>query len=379
MTRRTKPGRYRQEFIKGYLERMKGKTPEEQTAIRAEMNQAVLKAKEDVGLEALKLLDSRQLKALRSLYVAQAGVRALTDSRVAADFSLTDEQKTQLAALNTARSEAATQLGFQATEEQKAAFKAEWETKFLDVLNADQKGLWNAINTADASLQTPLTALAGSASPGTSPEATGVDADTPPPGAQVTSSFGGAADAAESNQLVEKFSFNFRYSPWEQVLQDFAVSTGYTLDMAQIPNGTFSHIDSREYNVDQTLDIMNGYLQRKGYTLVRKDGFLVCVNIDKGIPNILVPDVSIDQLTAKDADGTYEIGENELVRVQILLKGVDVGVMATEVEALTGPLARMTALTQSGMLIISDTGANLRKIHMPALLLSGWVMRRHQP
>ncbi len=108
-----KAGAISQEFIKGYLERMKGKTPEEQTAIRAEMNQAVLKAKEDVGLEALKLLDSRQLKALRSLYVAQAGVRALTDSRIAADFSLTDEQKSQLAALNTARSEAATQLGFQ--------------------------------------------------------------------------------------------------------------------------------------------------------------------------------------------------------------------------------------------------------------------------
>ena len=37
--------------------------------------------------------------------------------------------------------------------------------------------------------------------------------------------------------------------------------------------------------------------------------------------------------------------------------------MAQEVEALTGPLAKMTALTQSGILIISDTGSNLRKIN----------------
>ena len=114
------------------------------------------------------------------------------------------------------------------------------------------------------------------------------ESDSPPPGAQVVSSFGGAADAAETNQLVEKFSFNFRYAPWEQVLQDFAVSTGYTLDMAQTPHGTFSHIDSKEYSVDQTLDIMNGYLQRKGFTLVRKDGFLVCVSVGTtGVPNIL--------------------------------------------------------------------------------------------
>lgn len=358
----TKAGAISQEFIKGYLERMKGKTPEEQTAIRTEMNQAVLKAKEAAGLEGLKLLDSRQLKVLRSLYVAQAGIRALTDSRVAADFSLTDEQKSKLAALNTARSEAATQLGFNASEEQTAAFKAEWEAKFLEVLNADQKGLWAAINSESGAVQAPLTALAGTTSP-QSNSAEAATNDVPPPGAQITSSFGSAADGAEASQLVEKFSFNFRYAPWEQVLQDFALSTGYTLDMAQIPNGTFSHIDSKEYNVDQTLDIMNGYLQRKGFTLVRKDGFLVCVNVDKGIPNILVPDVSLEQLTAKDAEGNYKVGENELVRIQILLKGVDVGVMATEVESLTGPLARMTALTQSGMLIISDTGANLRKIN----------------
>lgn len=357
----TKAGAVSPDFFKPYLEKMKGKTPEEQTAIRAEMNQAVLKTKEGAGLQALQVLDSRQLKALRSLYVAQAGVRALTDIRVAADFSLTDEQKKQLGELNTERSSAAKQLGFNATEEQNAAFKTEWEQKFLAVLDADQKAQWAAINAVSASSPSGASPLVAEVIPGVA--AAGAESDTPPPGAQVMSNFGSAADAAGSNQPVEKFSFNFRYAPWEHVLQDFAVSTGYTLDMAQIPNGTFSHIDSKEYNVDQTLDIMNGYLQRKGFTLVRKDGFLVCVNIDKGIPNILVPDVSTDRLTAKDAEGTYEIGDNELVRIQILLQGVDVGVMATEVEALTGPLARMTALTQSGMLIISDTGANLRKIH----------------
>jgi len=357
----TKAGSSSTDIIKSYLEKMKGKTAEEQTAIRAEMNQAVVNSKEEIGLEAFKILDSRQRKLLRSLYVEQAGVRALTDSRVAADVTLTDEQKAQLAELNSARSSAARQLGFNATDEQNAAFKAEWETKFLDVLNADQRTQWAAMNSADAAAKSGSTLLAGTAVPGIAPASS--DSETPPLGAQVISSFGGATEAAGSNERTKKFLFNFRYAPWEDVLQDFAASTGYTLDMAQIPNGTFSHIDSKEYNVDQTLDIMNGYLQRKGYTLVRKDGFLVCVNIDKGIPNILVPDISTEQLTAKDSDGNYRVGEHELVRVQIVLKGVDVGVMATEVESLTGPLARMTALTQSGMLIISDTGSNLRKIH----------------
>ena len=359
-----KAGTISQDFFKPYLEKMKGKTPEEQSAIREEMKQAVVKSKEEVGLQSLNLLDSRQLKMLRSIYISEAGYRSLTDTRVAADLVLTDEQKTQLAELNTARSDAATKLGFGATDEQNAAFKTEWEAKYLAVLNPDQKVMWTSLNAGVVTAQSPVSAITDVATPGTAPMPQGANSDTPPAGAQVVSSFGGVADAAEKDQLVEKFTFNFRYAPWEQVLQDFAVSTGYTLDMAQIPNGTFSHIDSKEYNVDQTLDIMNGYLQRKGFTLVRKDGFLVCVNVGgDGIPNILVPDVSIEELVAKDDNGHYRIGENELVRVQILLKKVDVGVMATEVEALTGPLARMTALTQSGMLIISDTGANLRKIN----------------
>ncbi len=359
----SKAGTISQDFFKPYLEKMKGKTPEEQSAIREEMKQAVVKAKEDVGLQSLNLLDSRQLKMLRSIYISEAGYRSLTDTRVAADLSLTDEQKAQLIELNTARSEAATKLGFSATDEQKAVFKTEWEAKYLAVLNAEQKATWTSLNAGVVAVPGPETAITDVATPGTTPMTTGANSDTPPPGAQVMSSFGSVADGAEKDQLVEKFTFNFRYAPWEQVLQDFAVSTGYTLDMAQIPNGTFSHIDGQEYNVDQTLDIMNGYLQRKGFALVRRDGFLVCVNVKDGIPNILVPDVSTEELMARDDSGHFKIGENELVRVQILLKKVDVGVMATEVEALTGPLARMTALTQSGILIISDTGSNLRKIN----------------
>ena len=111
----SKAGTISQDFFKPYLEKMKGKTPEEQSAIREEMKQAVVKAKEDVGLQSLNLLDSRQLKMLRSIYISEAGYRSLTDTRVAADLSFTDEQKAQLIELNTARSEAATKLGFSAT------------------------------------------------------------------------------------------------------------------------------------------------------------------------------------------------------------------------------------------------------------------------
>ena len=357
------------EVFDPFLQRMKATEDEaERTKIREEMQSAIAKAKEVAGAEALTALDSRQIKILRSLYIQEAGIRAIADPRVAADLGITEDQKKQLEDLTAQRREASTALGFNAPQEQQDAFKTEWEDKFLAVLSPEQKTKWSEQGAVAATLPKAPAAVAGSdpdSVPSVAPSAGAVAKSTEPPaGAVVVSSFGGAADAAAEGQLIEKFSPNFRYAPWEQVLQDFAVGAGYTLDMSIIPPGTFSHIDHKEYTANQVMDILNGYLQRKGFALVLKDGFLVCVKVGPdGILAVLVPDVSIEQLKAVDENKSFRIGENEIVRVEIPVKRVDVGVMAQEIEALTGPLATMTALTQTGSLIIADTGANLRRIN----------------
>ncbi|MFN5800193.1 MAG: secretin N-terminal domain-containing protein, partial [Planctomyces sp.] len=249
-------------------------------------------------------------------------------------------------------------------EEQRAAFTKEWDDKYQAVLTAEQKTKWTeqagpqavaavAVPGAAAAPGAPMVPAAGGAAAYDS-QAQGAA----PPGAVVVSSFGAAAVPGER---AEKLSFNMRYAPWDQVLQDFAAAGGYTLDITQLPTGTFTHIDSAEYTISQAMDIINGYLQRKGYTLVVKDNFLVCVNVDKTIPPNLIRDVSVDDLLKVDK-GTRTIGENEIVRIEIPLEKLDVGVMAQEVEQLLGPLGTMTAFTQTGTLIIADTGANLRRI-----------------
>lgn len=354
------PGR---EVFEPFLQRMKETADEaERTKIREEMKLATVKAKEDANARALNVLDSRQLKLLRSLYIQQAGVRAFSDARVAAELGITEEQKKLIDELAVQRREASSKLGFETTPEQQEAFRKEWEGKYLAVLNDEQKKRW-----AEQSASVPSVAAVPGANPAMSnpngmPPAVGASPDAAPPaGAEIVSSFGGASDAANSNQLVEKFSFNFRYAPWDQVLQDFAAGAGYTLDLNQVPPGTFSHIDTKEYNAGKALDILNGYLQRKGYALLLKDGFLVCVNVDKGIPPNLIPDVAVDELL-KVEQGVHKIGENEIVRIEIPLEKLDVGVMAQEVEQLLGSLGTMTAFTQTGSLIIADTGSNLRRI-----------------
>ena len=354
------PGR---EVFDPFLQRMKETSDEaERTKIRDEMKLATVKAKEDANAKALTILDSRQLKLLRSLYIQQAGVRAFADARVAAELGITEEQKKAIEELATQRREASSKVGFDTTPEQQEAFRKEWEGKYLAVLNDEQKKKWSEQSSSSLAVAGVPGAAPAMNNPGMSAQpAVGAPDATAPAGAEIVSSFGGAADAAEANQLVEKFSFNFRYAPWDQVLQDFAAGAGYTLDLNQVPPGTFSHIDTKEYNAGKALDVLNGYLQRKGYTLLLKDGFLVCVNVDKGIPPNLIPDIALDELL-KVEQGIHVIGENEIVRIEIPLEKLDVGVMAQEVEQLLGSLGTMTAFTQTGSLIIADTGSNLRRI-----------------
>lgn len=353
------PGR---EVFDPFLQRMKDEKDEAaRTKIREEMQAAIVAAKEGVSGKALALLDSRQLKLLRTIYIREAGVRALSDARVSADLGLTDEQKKQLETLSAERREASAALGFNATEEQRAEFTKQWDDKYQAVLTAEQKAKWTEQAGPPA---VAVAAVPGAVSAAGSPVVSGAAAYDPqaqgmaPPGAVVVSSFGAAAVPGER---AEKLSFNMRYAPWDQVLQDFAAAGGYTLDITQLPTGTFTHIDSAEYTISQAMDIINGYLQRKGFTLVVKDNFLVCVNVDKTIPPNLIRDISLDDLLKVDS-GARVIGENEIVRIEIPLEKLDVGVMAQEVEQLLGPLGTMTAFTQSGTLIIADTGANLRRI-----------------
>ncbi|MEZ6130904.1 MAG: hypothetical protein R3C59_19715 [Planctomycetaceae bacterium] len=180
-----------------------------------------------------------------------------------------------------------------------------------------------------------------------------------PPGEEAIGSFGGGAPGEAKR--VSEFRFNFRYETWERVLQMFADGAGLTLDLNQIPPGTFSHYDDNAYTARQTLDILNGYLNRKGYAMIENDGFLIVMNTDKGVPPYLIRDVTEEELLKVGKE--LEVGDNELANYQISVEGMDTAKVAQEVEAVLGPLGSLVALTDSQLLIITDVGANLRRIH----------------
>ena len=163
----------------------------------------------------------------------------------------------------------------------------------------------------------------------------------------------------ESKQ-TQKLKFGFRYAPWMDVLKLFAESANLSLDLNAVPPGTFSYYDKKEYTPTEALDILNGYLLPKGFVLVRRDDFLVCISIDEEIAPNLVPVIGVDELASR--------GKNELLTVVYPLEGVDVEQIAKEIEQVKGPQGKVVGMKTTNSLLVTDIGTNLRRIQT---LLSG--------
>lgn len=341
------------DFYKPYFERIAkaSKDPEEKAKIQKEMFAATAAKVAETKAKALTMLSDSQKQQLRGIFLRSTGVRVFSDARVASEYGLSEEQVKKFAEMASAYRSASRALPDNASDEDRDKFADDWKKKFLAGLLTEQQARFTKESAYGQ----------GSAVAATEP----VDAQTqqnqmePPDGQQAEGTFGGGAPG-ESKRVTE-FRFNFRFESWERVLQMYADGAGLTLDLNQLPPGTFSHYDDNSYTARQTLDILNGYLHRKGYAMVENDGFLIVMNTDNGIAPYLIRDVSDEQLLKLGKE--LELGNNELGTLRMSVDGMDTAKVAQEVEALLGPLGSLVALTESQLLIITDVGANLRRVH----------------
>lgn len=353
LQKKSSPGR---EFFEPYLEKIAAtEDKDEQSKIRGEMTAAVSKQRLAFKENAVKVLDSVQKNKLRGIFIESAGTRIFSDPNVVEEYGLSEEQQEKISELNTARASASRKLGYDASSEDREKFRVEWNDKLLSELNDTQRTRFDKESAFYKPTEVASTPGAGATNP-----AGGNSGQSAAPSGPVVSSFGGASDA-DSTARVNEFSFNFRGAPWEQVLQMYADGAGLTLELTQVPPGTFTHTDPNKYSAGRTLDILNGALLRKGYAIIENDGFVIVLNIDNGIPPYLVPDVSIEELLELGSEP--KIGEHQIVTVRFPVEGMDTGRAAQEVEPLVGPHGSIIALTESRILILTDTGGSLRKIH----------------
>jgi type II secretory pathway component GspD/PulD (secretin) len=157
------------------------------------------------------------------------------------------------------------------------------------------------------------------------------------------------------DRLDEKmFRFSYYHTPWAEVLQTFADHADLSLVLDAPPPGTFNYIDPREYNAEDSIDILNGVLMMKGYTLVRRDRMLIVFNFTRGIPWELIPMVDEDDLDLR--------GNFEYCQVSFRLgRKVPEHIIAA-VTPMLGPYGKTRHISTTRTLIISDTAGAIRPI-----------------
>lgn len=325
------------------------------------------KSRKENEAELQKILTDDQFRRLRQLALQSAGVQGMLQDESAADLKLSDKQKEDLQKLREERDQAfgSGRIWSQPREDQQK-FNEEWNAKALTILSPTQAKAWQEKIGPPAGAQSSGSGASADAAK-TTPSTPNTAAPTPhratvenptgeAPDGQVVMSFGTAAEAGAkpASGGARTLTFNFRFAPWVDVLKRFADAADLTLDLNDIPPGTFSYYDSGEYTPTEALDILNGYLLQKGYLLVRRDKFLVVVNIDEGVPPNLIPNVPLEELPNR--------GKNELMSIILPLEGVNADDAAREVEALVGPQGKVVPLKNSNALYISDIGSNLRQI-----------------
>lgn len=336
--------------------RMRDASDEERQLIQAEMQIEMAKAQTDAEAKVKDIIGEDKLKRLRQISYHRQGVSAVTQDAVSKELGLSATQLEQINKLQDDQRSAFRDLGFDSSPEDRQKLTDEYRTKIAAVLTPEQQTKWQGM------IGPPPADMAASGGSGAAPPAS----TTPPrvrrppviveapPGVKPEASFG-----TEAKQ-TQKLKFSFRYAPWMDVLKLFADSANLSIDLNAVPPGTFSYYDTKEYSPTEALDILNGYLLPKGFVLVRRDDFLVCISIDEEIAPNLVPVISTDELAKR--------GKNELLTVVFPLEGVDVEQIAKEIEQVKGPQGKVVGMKTTNSLLVTDIGTNLLRIQS---LLSG--------
>ena len=148
--------------------------------------------------------------------------------------------------------------------------------------------------------------------------------------------------------------FNFRSQKWAEVLDWISKEADLSLVMDTPPPGVFTYSDSKDYTTTESIDLLNGWLLTKGFTLVRRERMLMCLDLKGGLPEGAIPRVTLEELATR--------GRYEFISVLLPLEGRPAEAVLLEVKPLLGSYGKAEPLAQTQQLLIFDTAANLRII-----------------
>jgi type II secretory pathway component GspD/PulD (secretin) len=151
-----------------------------------------------------------------------------------------------------------------------------------------------------------------------------------------------------------RLRFSFRFQPWADVLNWFAEQADLSLVLDAPPPGTFNYTDTREYTIPEAIDLLNGVLLTKGYTLLRRQRMLMAIDLAGGLPADLVPTVSLAEVNRR--------GKFELVNVVFPIGDRPADEVKNEIQPLIGAHGQIAVLSKTKQVMVTDTAGKMRAI-----------------
>ncbi|TWU09106.1 Bacterial type II/III secretion system short domain protein [Symmachiella macrocystis] len=153
---------------------------------------------------------------------------------------------------------------------------------------------------------------------------------------------------------VPKLRFNFRFQRWAEVLQWFAQEADLSLVMDAPPPATFNYTDTKEYTPTEAIDLLNGVLLTKDFTLIRRGRMLIVIDMKEGIPQDLIPRIDLKDLEDR--------GKHEFVSVMFPLGKKNAEEVDAEIMPLLGNQGKSVPLPKTQQILVTATAGNMRAI-----------------
>lgn len=158
-------------------------------------------------------------------------------------------------------------------------------------------------------------------------------------------------------------TINFNAAPWSEVLKWLAKEAELSLQADAYPAGTFTYRDPyRRYTIAEAMDIMNGVLLGKGYTLVKKQRILISVDLGSGESADVIRGLIRELAELVAPEDLNKRGDYEIVKSVFTLERSTVEEIEKEVKLLIGPQGSVVPLPTAGQVLVCETGGKLRII-----------------
>ena len=161
--------------------------------------------------------------------------------------------------------------------------------------------------------------------------------------------------AFQATVAAQDLMFQFNETEWNVVLDWFARQQELTLVMDRTPPGVFTYSDKRPRSPAEGIDLLNGVLMTRGFTLVRREKMLVVMQLSESIPIELLPRVELDKLT--------ERGKFELVSCIFPLGGRPVASVLAEVQPYLNNYARAFPIASGSKLLVVENAGKMATIN----------------